>query len=307
MFHAYELPPRRVADGSASHTWLYGTRLGPRATGQYSNMVEGSKQHPSPPASRKTNWRESLQIVQACQQIGLPRSAHADAILGWSLYCYQSYDVLLDHCMGAQSILLRVVGACRQGSESPKVGGLPKRAKCRLCPCCTRATHALIPATYEAGRFDRRKANADRLWQLRGPMASRTYAAAAYFYQFKYLPSGWNWIATKHEAMLPPALDSAALRSTDVSEQSDSQLASGHTRSSRPAPISPSPASSGFRPAPKAPRSGNPPPPIRSESPSAPSKSARPPHPSYPYETSSWEGDWKLTIDGKWIWKGKRS
>ena len=30
LFHAYELPPRRVADGSANHSWSYGTRLGPR-------------------------------------------------------------------------------------------------------------------------------------------------------------------------------------------------------------------------------------------------------------------------------------
>ena len=34
MFHAYELPPRRVADGATKHSWSYGTRLGPSATGQ---------------------------------------------------------------------------------------------------------------------------------------------------------------------------------------------------------------------------------------------------------------------------------
>ena len=278
-------------------------------------MVEGSKQPPLPPALHRTNWRELLQILQASQQVGLPRSAQTDASLGWSLDCYQSYEILLDHCMGAQGTLLRVIGACSKGSESSKIGGLPQRAKCGLCPCCARATHALIPETYEAGSFGRRKANAVRFWQLRGPMASRTYAAAVYFNQFKYLPSGWNRIATKREAldsaalrstrwlagtqMLPPALDSAALRSTDVSEQSDSQLALEDTRSPRPAPISPSPALPGFCPVPKVPRSGNPPPPIRSESPLAPSKSARPPYPAYSYSKSSWGGDWQLTIDGK--------
>ena len=46
LLHAYGLPPRRVADGAASHSWSYGTHLGPRATGQWSNMVEGSKQPP---------------------------------------------------------------------------------------------------------------------------------------------------------------------------------------------------------------------------------------------------------------------
>ena len=53
--------------------------------------------------------------------------------------------------MGAQRALLRVEGACSKGSESLKAGGLPLRAKCGLCPRCTRATHALIPATYEVG------------------------------------------------------------------------------------------------------------------------------------------------------------
>ena len=130
---------------------------------------------------RKVNWREPLQIPQASQQVGLPCSVHSDASLGWSLYCFQSYEILLDNCSGAQSIFLRVVGDCSKGSESAEIGGLPQRAKCGFRPCCSRATRALIPATYEAGNFGRRKANAVRLWQLFGPMASRTYAAAMYF------------------------------------------------------------------------------------------------------------------------------
>ena len=82
LFHAYELPTRRVADGAANHSWAYGTRLGPRATGQWSNLVEGSKQPPLPAALHKTNWRELLQILQSPQQVGLPRSVPTDAILG---------------------------------------------------------------------------------------------------------------------------------------------------------------------------------------------------------------------------------
>ena len=147
LFRAYELPPRRVAEGAANHSWSYGTRLGPLATGKWSNLAEGSTQPPLPPDLRKTNWRELLQILQASQQIGLPCSVNADASLGWSLYCYQSYEILLDQCMGAQHVLLRVEGACSKGSESPKAGGLPQRAKCGLCPRGTRATHAIIPAT----------------------------------------------------------------------------------------------------------------------------------------------------------------
>ena len=63
LFRAYEPLPRRVADGAANHSWPYGTRLGPRASGQRSNMAEGSKQPPTPPALRKTNCRGLLQIL----------------------------------------------------------------------------------------------------------------------------------------------------------------------------------------------------------------------------------------------------
>ena len=70
MFHVYALPPRRVVDGSKKHSWSYGPRLGPCAAGQWSNLAEGSKQPPLPPALRKTNWRELLQILQASQQVG---------------------------------------------------------------------------------------------------------------------------------------------------------------------------------------------------------------------------------------------
>ena len=55
MFYVYKLPPRRVADGATRHSWSYGTRLGRNATGQRSNMVEGSKQPALPPALRKVN------------------------------------------------------------------------------------------------------------------------------------------------------------------------------------------------------------------------------------------------------------
>ena len=181
--------------------------------------MEGSEQPPLPPALRKVNWRELLHILQVCRQVGLPRSVNTDASLGWSLYCYQSHEIPLDNCSGMQSILLRVAGACRKGSESAKSVSLPQRAKCGYCPCCSRATRALIPFTYEAGNFGRRKANAVRLWQLFGPMASRAFAAALYFASFGYIPAGWDWIKTRHEVLLPPALGSAALRTSDASEQ----------------------------------------------------------------------------------------
>ena len=163
MFHVYRLPPRRVADGATKHGWSYGTRLGRNATGQWSNMAGGPKQPPLPPALRKVNWRELLQILQASQQVGLPCSVNTDKSLGWPLYCYQSFEILMGTCLGARNILLRALGQRSKGSEAGKKEGVAQRAKCGFCPCCSRATHVLIPATYEQGQFDRSKANAVRL------------------------------------------------------------------------------------------------------------------------------------------------
>ena len=86
LFRVYRLPPCRVADGATKHSWSFGARLVPSATGQWGNMVEGSKQPSVPPALRKVNWRELLQILQASQQVGLPCSVNADASLGWPAY-----------------------------------------------------------------------------------------------------------------------------------------------------------------------------------------------------------------------------
>ena len=70
MFRVYRHPPCRVADGATKHAWSHGARLGRSATGQWSNMVEGSKQPPLPPALREVKWRELLQILQASQHLG---------------------------------------------------------------------------------------------------------------------------------------------------------------------------------------------------------------------------------------------
>ena len=255
----------------------------------------------------KINWRELLQILQADRQIGLPCSVNADASLGWALYAYHSAEISTGHCQGAQNILSRVTGSRCRGSEAPKAN-LPRRAKCGLCPRCARATHVLIPATCEAGSFGRRKANTVRLWQLYGPMASRTYAAALYFNMFGYVPTGWNWIAAKHVAMLPPPLDSVALRPNEVSEPSDSHLALEDASPSCPMPISPPPALSSFSPAPKISRAAKPPPPIYPDTPSpSPAKSGRPSKGSQSYGKHSWDGEWQSTRDGNWRWGSRRN
>ena len=133
-----------------------------------------------------------MRIFQAHLQIGLPASVDTDGKLGWALYAYMSTEILMNHCHGAQSLLLRVDGVCSKGSEALK-SELAQRAKCGICP-----THVLVPATYDVGRFGRKKANAAQLWQRFGPMATRNYAAAAYYNLYGPSPTPWNWIASKH-------------------------------------------------------------------------------------------------------------
>ena len=79
-FHIFAMPARRAANGPNFHSWVFGTRLGPRAVGTWSNRVEGARQ--SPPALRKVNYRELLMISEAPGRAGLPCSINADAALG---------------------------------------------------------------------------------------------------------------------------------------------------------------------------------------------------------------------------------
>ena len=178
--HVFKLPPRRVVEGRTKHQWSYGTRLGPKATGCWSNLVEDAQQPTLPPLLRKVNWRELLHILEANNQVGLPTSVNTDGKLGWALYAYMSPEILMGRCDGAQSLLLRVEGVCSEGSDALK-NELAQRAKCGICPCCALATHVLVPAAYEIGRYDRRQANTTLLWQRHGPMATRNYAAADYY------------------------------------------------------------------------------------------------------------------------------
>ena len=105
-FHAYALPDPRIADGATKHMWSFGTRHRPTALGQWSNL-------------RKVNWRELLQIPQADRQIGVPCSVHTDASLGWALYTYQPYEILMDNCQRAQNV--RLGGAKEQSSAKGQV------------------------------------------------------------------------------------------------------------------------------------------------------------------------------------------
>ena len=74
-------------------------------------------------------------------------------------------------------------------------------------PCCAVATHVLIPPVYSVGRLDRKKHNSPALRRRRGPLATRGYAAAAYFNANGELPGSWDWLATKHLLTLPYPLN----------------------------------------------------------------------------------------------------
>ena len=83
LFHVFELPPRRVANGPDLHQWSLGIRLGERASGAWPNLISDRKQPRPPPVLRKINWRELVQILRAPNQLGLTTSTNTDSKLGW--------------------------------------------------------------------------------------------------------------------------------------------------------------------------------------------------------------------------------
>ena len=201
VVRVYKLPDRGAAAGAQRHIWPYGARLGPTASGHWSNLVEGKDQPPLHPLLRKVNWRELLRIVQSHRQIGLPTSVNADAGRGWAPCGYMAVEISMNRCLGARRILLRVLGTCSKGSEAPK-NNLPQRAKCGVCPCCVRATHVLIPATYEAGTHDRRTNNAAKLWQVYGHSQLR---GSVVFYPIR-VRSVWAELDCRQARGYAPAL-----------------------------------------------------------------------------------------------------
>ena len=238
-----------------------------------------------------------MRILQAHLQIGLPTSVNTDGELGWALYAYTSTEILMNHCQGAQSLPPRVEGVCSKGSEALK-SELAQRAKCGICPCCALATHVLVPATYDAGRFDRKKANTTQLWQRFGPMAIRNYAAAVYRNLYGPLPASWNWIASKHLVRLPPPLNPEDCRAADEVE---SQLALDDERRSRARPLPQSPAPSSFSPAPQPPNNPKPPPPIY------PARAApSPAQSSCPSKGDQSYGEWESRRDPPLSWSSRQ-
>ena len=298
IFYVYKLPARRVVVGSTKHTWAFGARWGPMATGCWPNWVEDKQQPKSPPLPRKVNWRDLLRILQASNQIGLPTSVKTDGKLGWASYAYMSPEILLNHCHGAQPLLLRVEGVRPKGSEALK-NELSQGAKCGICPCCALATHVLAPAAYGVGRYDRREANTTRLWQRFGPMATRNYAAAVYYNLYGPLPTSRNWLATRHSAKLPPPPNPEDSR---MVEDGDSQWALDDESGPIESPALHSPTPSPPSPATQHPKVANPPPPIY-----PPRFAPSPAKPSGPSKgNQSRGGDWSSRRDPPWDWNARK-
>ena len=283
LFHVYSLPPRRVAPGRELHEWSFGVRLGEKASGAWSNLVTDKEQPRPPPALRKIDWRELLQILRASQQLGLPSSSNTDSKLGWAVYSYMSPEVLLNVCEGHKYLLLRIEGYCSKGHESSSKE-LAQKAKVGLCPCCARATHVLVPPVYPVGKPDRKKRNAISLWQQFGPFATRNYSAAMYMNTNGTLPDTWDWVATKHLLALPSPLNREDR--TDSPERSPF-VQSGLQMVGPPLPSAP------VEP-PSVKKIAKPPPPVHKGGATlcpGPAKSSSS-FKGSPSRGSSWEGDW---------------
>jgi len=202
-YTAWKLDKRKAADGKEMHGYHMGIRLGKTASGKWSELIPGPGN--TPPAVRKVNFREALMLLESPLQLGLPATIETDACLGWAVYAYQSAEVLLERCERAKEILVRIVGSCSKGHMAVK-REVTQRAKVGYCPCCTVATHILIPPSYAVGRFDQNKYRGLRLWQSKGPWASRSLAAALYANNYGGLSPTWDWVAESFKWNLPSAL-----------------------------------------------------------------------------------------------------
>ena len=187
---------------------------------------------------------------------------------------------------------------CSKGAEALK-SELAQRAKCGVCPRCASATHVLVPAAYDVGRFDRRKANTTQLWQRFGPMATRNYATAVYYNLYGPLSTSWNWIASKHLVKLPPPLNPEDRR---MVEEGDSQWALDDESRSGDRPVLHSPAPLSLSPAAQLSKAAKPPLPIYS-----PRFTPSPAKSSCPSKgTQSWDGDWNSKREPPWDWNTRQ-
>ena len=87
----WELKSRSARDGKQCRNWRLGARLGPDASGLYSQMV--SDLGATPPGIRKAGFREVMEVLRRPGQVGYPPNVATDAQLGFSVMASQSAEV----------------------------------------------------------------------------------------------------------------------------------------------------------------------------------------------------------------------
>ena len=148
------------------------------------------------PCIRKASVREVLQVLENPNQLGYPGTVNADACLGFSVYAYQSPEVLFDAAKTRDDVLVRLEGLrCKSHNDKQNVC---QKAKVGFCPCCAIPTHVAIPNSYALGENDFRNQQAIDPWAAFGPWGPRRSAATKYVYESNNrepLPTVWGWAA----------------------------------------------------------------------------------------------------------------
>ena len=159
------------------------------------------------PGIRKASVREVLQVLENPKQLGYPGTVNADACLGFSVYAYQSSEVLFDAVGTRDDVLARLEGLRCKGHNDKR--NVCQKAKVGFCPCCAIPTHVAIPNSFALGGNGIRKQQTIDLWAAFGPWGPRRFVAMKYVYESNNrepLPTGWDWAANSLRIAFPPPL-----------------------------------------------------------------------------------------------------
>ena len=156
-FQVWELKGRAARNGRARDDWRLGARLGPNASGIFSQMIFDLGA--IPPGMRMAGFREVMEGLRSPAKVGYPPSVATDAQLGCSVAAYQSAEVRFERCEGGGRILVRVTGSRTRAHKGSQQGDIAQRAKGEYCLCCTRPAHIAVPSRYQVGEYSARKAS----------------------------------------------------------------------------------------------------------------------------------------------------
>ena len=135
-------------------------------------------------------------------------------------------------------------------------------------------------------------------------MATRNYAAAAFYNLFSDLPPSWDWLTTRHLVKLP---DPLALGGRRLVDDGVSQVDTEDARGSNVGQQSSLSASVNPHPAPQTRKFPEPPPPIHpAVARPSPAKSHGAFKGSPSRGSSSWDGNWQSGRIHPWDWNTRR-